>query len=507
MARKKPTAAELRRLFATDFAAYAPRHLKIRDKAGNIVPLELNFAQRHIHAKVEQQLRETGKVRAVVLKGRQQGASTYIEGRAYWFTTTRPGKRTFILTHLAEATDNLFKMALRYHQHCPRSMRPTATSETGKRLEFGQIDSDYAVGTAGTQATGRSSTVQFFHGSEVAYWPHAEEHVAGILQAVPEEPGTEIWYESTANGVGGAFHEAWQAAEAGASDFVPIFVPWYWQQEYRREPEPGFSVDDDEAELMEIYGLDESQIAWRRHKVSEMKLDLFQREYPNTPAEAFAVSGVRALLDPDLIAKAMIPNGENELIQPIGPTVMGVDPARFGDDRTGVALRTGRVVHWVQSWSRSDTMDTVGRVKRLLDEHNPDRCFVDVIGIGAGVVDRLREMGYAKVVGASASAKPLDSERYINKRGEMYGEFAAWLEDRPCRLPQDDALRADLMGIMIKRYDSKGRIQLESKDEAKMRGVRSPDLGDAVVLTFFEPVAEQVERTPVRRRGSGGWMG
>ena len=79
----------------------------------------------------------------------------------------------------------------------------------------------------------RSSTIQLFHGSEVAFWPFAETHAAGVLQAVPNQPGTEIILESTANGVGNFFHKKWREAETGRSEYLAIFVPWHWQDEYR----------------------------------------------------------------------------------------------------------------------------------------------------------------------------------------------------------------------------------------------------------------------------------
>ena len=76
--------------------------------------------------------------------------------------------------------------------------------------------------------------MQFFHGSEVAFWPNAAAHAAGILQAIPDEVGTEVFKESTANGVGNYFHKEWQDAESGLSDYIAIFVPWFWSEEYRK---------------------------------------------------------------------------------------------------------------------------------------------------------------------------------------------------------------------------------------------------------------------------------
>ena len=103
-----------RRLFESlknNFKHYAEKCLRIRSKAGAIEPLILKRAQLFIHDTVEAQLRDTGKVRALILKGRQQGCSTYVEARYYWKVTHRRGVRAFILTHEQEATNNLFGMA------------------------------------------------------------------------------------------------------------------------------------------------------------------------------------------------------------------------------------------------------------------------------------------------------------------------------------------------------------------------------------------------------------
>ncbi len=103
----------IRRRLKGDFTHYAAKCLKIRPKQGGLIPFELNAVQRIIHERLECQLAETGKVRALILKARQPGCSTYIEGRDYWKVTHREGVRAFILTHKQEATDNLFGMAER----------------------------------------------------------------------------------------------------------------------------------------------------------------------------------------------------------------------------------------------------------------------------------------------------------------------------------------------------------------------------------------------------------
>jgi hypothetical protein len=260
---------ELRQRCKDDFEYYAPRCLKIRTKSGKIAPLALNRAQQFLHRRLEAQREETSKVRALVLKGRQQGASTYIGGRYYWRTTHRHGVRTFILTHEQTATDTLFEMVDRYHEHCPPIVRPQTGAANAKELSFSALDSGYQVGTAGTKAVGRSKTIQLFHGSEVAFWPNPASHFAGVVQAVPDEPDTEIILETTANGVGGEFHERWQQAEAGIGDYIAIFIPWFWEDGYARDA-TGFEPNDEEAEYARLHGLTNEQLAWRRNKIGAL---------------------------------------------------------------------------------------------------------------------------------------------------------------------------------------------------------------------------------------------
>ena len=111
-----------------DFAHYAERCLKIRTKSAAIAPLVLNRAQLSLHARLQAQRAVTGKVRALILKARQQGFSTYIEARFYWLTTHRRGQQAFILTHEQDATDNLFGMVRRFHAHCPQLVTPSTAS-------------------------------------------------------------------------------------------------------------------------------------------------------------------------------------------------------------------------------------------------------------------------------------------------------------------------------------------------------------------------------------------
>ncbi len=478
----------IRTKLKNDFPHYSSKCLKIREKSGKINPFSLNKAQMHIHQMVEQQKAATGKVRAIILKGRQQGCSTYIEGRFYWLVTHHFGYRAFILTHDAEATNNLFEMAQRYHEYCPAPVRPSVDASNSKELIFGQLDSGYKIGTAGNKGVGRSSTIQLLHSSEAAYQPHAAEHAKGIMQAVPNERGTEIFIESTANGIGNYYHEQWQQAEAGQSDFIAIFVPWYWQDEYKREAPLDFKVSDDERELVRLYGLTKDKLMWRRIKIAELSVGgldgvkAFMQEYPCSATEAFQLTGEDSLIAPQIVAGAR--QGEAE---PYGSLVVGVDPARFGDDRTSIIRRRGRVAFDLQSYAKKDTMEIAGYVHKIILDEEPARVFIDIGGLGAGVFDRLKELGHAGVIVAvNGGESPLDQDRYYNKRAEMWGLMKEWLLDGPVKIPDSDTLHADLCGVRYK-FDSKTRLVLEKKEDMKKRGIRSPDEGDALALTFALP--------------------
>ncbi|MGI9250914.1 MAG: hypothetical protein ACR2PR_06920, partial [Pseudohongiellaceae bacterium] len=496
-----------------DFEYYAPRCLMIRTKEDGVQPFELNEAQKYLHEIAEQQLKREGHVRIIVLKGRQQGASTYIEGRYYWKVSHQKGKRAYILTHEGDATTNLFAMVQRYHENCPPELRPHTDRDSGKELNFDGLDSGYKVGTAGSKGTGRSSTIQYFHGSEVAFWPHAGTHATGVMQAIPGG-NTEVFLESTSDGMGNYFHQTWVKAVAGVSEFIAVFIPWFWQSEYRVEipkDEDGnpveITLDDDELLYVEQYSTEEHPVTienmlWRRKKIPTLENgeDDFKREYPADAEEAFESAGYRQLIPASQVTRAIKNRLRNAdtAIEARGPIVMGVDPARFGDDRLAICLRQGRVAFDVSSWVRKmDQMEITGIVKGILDSIPIDRCFIDE-GMGVGVIDRLHEQDYVQVQGVNFGAGAWNQQKYTNRRNEMWQEMAEWFKDSNVQLftqtteDVDDKIKAITMDLCAPEYkfNSRNIKVLEEKDETKKRLGMSPDLGDALALTFAEPVAE-----------------
>lgn len=488
-----------------DLPLYAERCLKIRGKSGEIVPLRLNRAQLFVHQRLEAQRARTGKVRALILKARQQGFSTYIGARFYHRASLNRGLRVFILTHERAATDNLFGMVERFHRLGPLS--PATGAANARALYFDRLDSGYAVGTAGSKAVGRSATIQLFHGSEVAFWPNAAEHFAGVVQTVPDHPGTECILESTANGVGGEFHARWTQAVAGLSDYEAIFTPWFWSDEYRRTPPDAFTLDPEEAGYAALHGLDLGQMAWRRAKMAELKDPVtFAQEYPATADEAFQTSGRDSF-----IAAADVLRARKATLAAEGPLVVGVDPKREGSDRFAIAWRQGRRLLKVEADAAPiDTIRAAAKLKDIIDRDGPARVFIDVGG-GAGIFDILASWGapYDRIVRlVNFGAKPIGPARRDahgravagpkNRRAEMWSLSRDWLSDEGgADLPDLDALQADATAPGY-RYDPVSQaLVLEAKEEIRRRGLPSPDLWDAVALTFAEPVQDPSRRRPL----------
>ncbi|HHW14931.1 MAG TPA: hypothetical protein GXX28_08380, partial [Firmicutes bacterium] len=168
------------------------------------------------------------------------------------------------------------------------------------------------------------------------------------------------------------------------------------------------------------------------------------------------------------------------------PAELGVDVARFGSDKSVIAPRRGRRILPVEVYAKQDTMETAGRVIAACRSLGATKVKVDVIGLGAGVVDRLSEQGLP-VVGVNVAETAMDPERFSDLRSELWWNLRERLNPDPkantdpIALPPDDELLADLSGVKYK-ITSRGQIRVEPKDEMKKRLGRSPDRADAVVL-------------------------
>lgn len=524
-----------------DYLEFAKRCLKVRNKVGNNVPLVLNDGQLLLHEKIEKQRARTGKVRMLVPKSRQVGVSTYVGARYYHNTSMNQGRNTYILAHEQSASETLFGMVDRYQKNNP--FAPHVGASNARELIFDQLDSSYAVATAGSKAGGRGKAMNNFHGSEVAFWPNAKDHFAASVQTVPDMDGTEIILESTANGVTGEFYERVQDAIQGKGDYEYAFIPWYLMAEYSRRVPDGFEISDEddgslftEREYMELFNLTVEQMVWRRNKIFEIRsAELFDQEYPASVELAFQQKVEGAYHDANKISRAR----KRKDVISAGPLILGVDPAGEGGDRFAIAFRRGYVVEQVLWRDKIDHLEAVAWLKSIIDEYDPAVVFIDAGGIGKPVITTLRGMGaryqlpHVRGVNFGAPSQGKLARPNMpgpkNRRAEMQMRLKEWLElEEGVSLPDIDAIQGDLTNVRIKPTLTND-LQLMSKHDMRKLGLRSPDLADAIGLTFADLIfiREFSERpktpgfgssasknpivTPTVEEtnyygGSGGWM-
>jgi hypothetical protein len=292
---------------------YTKNFLKIKTKSGELKSFIFNKPQEELDRIWQGRAEQNKPVKLLILKARQEGISTYVEARGYHQAATKRNQNIKIVAHEDDSTDNLFKMAKTYQENVPESIigdsgkeyqiRPKEKYSNRKELIFESTGSQITMKTAGkdTQTSGsgvgRSQTIHFLHGSEVAFWPAAKQTLTALLQTVPDLPGTVVVLESTPNGVGDYFHTLWDKAKKGEIDFVPVFLPWFIHDEYETQLEPGESLlpyDDEELSLKKRFNLSDAKLKWRRQTIKSKcqgDVEQFHQEYPSDDQEAFIVSG------------------------------------------------------------------------------------------------------------------------------------------------------------------------------------------------------------------------
>lgn len=193
------------------------------------------------------------------------------------------------------------------------------------------------------------------------------------------------------------------------------------------------------------------------------------------------------LISPNLVRRAFSASNFISL----SPLIIGLDIARFGDDRTVFCLRQGRVCLGFKVLTKQDIVSIADYCQELINDYKPAKIFLDAGGVGAGVYDVLVARGFKRLIRAiNFGAKAIQSDRYCNRRAEMWDNTRQWLDSElEVKITPNEDLLSELCSPS-KFYDSKGRLLLESKDAIKKRLGKSPDLADSLVLTFAEPVYE-----------------
>lgn len=412
----------------------AERLLRIRDREGEVVPFSPNRAQR------EFELRR-GRTN-IILKSRQMGISTWVAGRFFLKTITRPGTLTLQVAHTQEAAEGIFRIVHRFLDGLPESLRGGAlrtSRASARQIVFPTLDSEYRVETAGDANAGRGLTIHNLHCSEVARWPsNAAETLQGLRAAMP--PQGELVLESTPNGAEGCFWEEWNnAARCG---MVAHFFPWWWEDAYRAERVAEESLQADEQQLIERRGLSLEQIGFRR-KIAAGFRGLAKQEYPEDAIECFLSSGdcyfdVEAL---DARAKELpepIVARLGERLQIWFPPVqgrrylVGVDTAgggSEGDYSVAQVLEIDTGLQCAELQARLSPLELAEEAARLAKEYNGAWLVVERNNHGSGVLAYLHGVSkYPRIYQQDGQDGWLTS---VIHRPRMLGALAAALVETP----------------------------------------------------------------------------
>ena len=255
--------------------------------------------------------------------------------------------------------------------------------------------------------------------------------------------------------------------------------------------------------------IDARQVEDTDKAVYEQIIEEYGADSPQARIEVygqFPTDGDDQFIPPSLVDEAATrPRYKDET----APIVLGVDPARSGNDSTVIVARQGRDIVAIKRYKGEDTMEIVGRVIDAIEEFRPALVVLDEGGLGYGILDRLKEQRY-KVRGVNFGWKSSKPAMWQNKRAEMWGDMRQWL--RTASIPNDRMLKSDLCSPQYKT-NSSGSIALEAKKDMKARGLASPDAADALAVTFAYPVASRESRVKMERKSYGrgemlsSWMG
>ena len=393
----------------------------------------------------------SGERRISVRAGHGVGKSTACAWALLWHLLTRmPQKAVCTAPTAGQLFDALFSETKHWCNRLPAALRDTLEVFTDRIVQRGAPESSFI--SARTSSAERPEALAGVH----------SEHVLLICDEASAIP--EAVFESAAGSMSG--HSATTVLIGNPTRNTGLFFKTHHQLR-------------GDWKTMHVSCLD-------NRLVSTDFVDQIKSTYgENSNAFRVRVLGEFALRDDDSLIPAELVDAAMDRdvgISPAEQIVYGVDVARFGDDRTVICKRQGNVVLGFKHWSGEDLMGTVGRIVHESSLDSPAEIMVDSIGLGGGVADRLRELGF-NVRDVNVSESVALNQQAAKLRDELWLSAKEWLETRAVKLPRSDDLRAELTGPTYS-FTSNGKIKVEGKSEMKRRGMRSPDLADALCLTF-----------------------
>jgi phage terminase large subunit len=411
--------------------------------------------------------------RVCIRSGHGTGKTSWLAAMVDWWINTRtPALVACTAPTQSQLSDGLWRQASIMQMAKPEGFRAQTEILSDKIRLREAPEINYAT----ARVARKESPVAFqgFHDKNMLLVADEASGVDDKIFEVGEgaltTPGAKLILTGNPTQASGYFYTAFRD---------PEFVKFHWNTEELAKANPGGYISLKFAE----------RVAAKWGRDSDVYRIRVLGDFPLSDGDA-------------IIPRAWIEAAQGRLVMPIEVRpVWGLDVAYYGDDKNALVKRLGNVLleppKW---WAKADTMQTAGRVVREFADarekgEDPEYIYIDKIGYGAGVYDRLREQGLP-VVGINVSESPAIKEKYTNLRAELWFRAREWFEDLSCRLP--DAAETEngvaretmqdfideLSGVKFKIRESNGKLQAESKDDMKKRGLMSPNLADAFILTF-----------------------
>lgn len=464
------------------------------DSLQGMIPLIFHPGQHKLCLSIQEDIKNQGYCFKALVKPRQVGWSTLIHSLFHWLATKTPGMKIHTVAHNSDSTRKFLRRFRKMCAAAPSMVTPGRPVDNSKEIIFANGASN-TIATAGSPDALRSDNCHALHVSEESSFTDPVALMAALIPALSRGRGAYGFRESSSKGKHTPWHQFILEVLAGESMWKLFFDGWQNHPKYRMRPPEGWQPDDEAKEAAALYGLDMDQLFWRAMMIKDLRATwLFKQEYPATVEESFQ-SSADTFYNPDVVYRASKNHG---LISPDvhTPLIMGVDPARTGD-RTVIAFRQGRVFREIIIHAKMDDMRLVGIIARYLKDGykgtKVSKCFIDY-AIGEGPASRLRELDFREQVVTVHFGGPANEERYLNKRVEMAMDLRDWFGDdgSSVSIPSSDDVTADLLAIpdFVQSTGSE-KIKLPPKDLIKKEFGRSPDIFDAMILTFAYPVAAE----------------
>jgi len=487
-----------------DFDYYREKFLCIRPReGGERVPFILNHAQRVLHAKIEEERKTFGMVRALIPKARRMGVSTYVGGRFFHQTATQFGRRSQVVAHRTDSAANLHREVKEFCAGLPLPLRPSVGATNARELIFDKLKSLYKVASAEGGDISRSDDFHALHLSEAAFMDNTEDLSSGLIQTVQDNPGTEIVEESTGNGQSGMFYNQCEQAhsEQNKGLWRLHFLAWPVMPEYRTAVPFAWKAPQEFEEYARFHGLDREQLYWfwtKNYTLATMnggqpeKIHrLTRQEYPAIYSECFMADSTLDFFPASLVTAAMTrkPNPSAGALK-----LLCIDPAGDGQDKPFVCDRQGSAIGarvWGELTSRDANVASdwlVATFKRF----DMDAILVDGTGgygrdLIAGCRLRMRYLGPEKIVAVIFSHGALNEVMYGNRRAELHDKLQRWLQGDVSmpndKLAQEEA-SAYKWGTGGCRRDERSRLFMTKKEIIKAEIGRSPDRWDACAISM-----------------------